>query len=274
VQGFRIERAALDRLIERLAELPAGERSKVPGVKPERSDLILAGALVIQGVMEAGNFGDLEATEAGLREGVFFESLLGEPPLFADVRAASVRNLSAQYHFEPEHVDHVATLALQMWDALAAAGLHRGDPVERELLWAAAMLHDVGTAVDYDDHHKHSQYIVLNGGLPGFEPREVALIALMTRYHRKGAPSWGDLEPLAAPGDEERLARGAALLRLAEQLERSRDQIVREARMRSADGAVRLELVGAGDVSLARWAAERERELFEKVFRRRLEIEV
>ena len=134
------------------------------------------------------------------------------------------------------------------------------------------MLHDVGAAVDYDDHHKHSQYLILNGGLPGFEPRETALIALIARYHRKGDPAWGDLEPLAAPGDEERLARGAALLRLAEQLERSRDQIVRRTRLHAENGAVRLELVGDGDVRLAQWAAERERDLFERTFDRELEI--
>jgi hypothetical protein len=97
-----------------------------------------------------------------------------------------------------------------MFDALAAAGLHAGDPAERELLWAAAMLHDTGVAVDYDDHHKHSMYLILNGGLPGFSPREIALVALIARYHRKGDPELGDLAPYARKGDEELLERCAA----------------------------------------------------------------
>ena len=273
VQGFVLERGALDDLVDELADRPASERGKVPGIKPSRADLILAGAVVIQTVMELGGIEGLEVTEAGLREGVFFESLLGDPPLFPDVRQASVRNLSAQYHFEPAHVAHVAPLALEMFDALAAAGLHEGDPAERELLWAAAMLHDTGVAVDYDDHHKHSMYLILNGGLPGFSPREIALVALIARYHRKGDPELGDLEPYTRKGDEELLERCAALLRLAEQLERSRDQIVREARLHSDDGEMRLELVGDGDVALARWAAERERSLFERVFGRSLTVE-
>ena len=130
----------------------------------------------------------LEATDAGLREGVFFETLLGDPPLVDDVRRATVRNLAAQYDTDFAHAEHVARLALELWDALAAAGLHRGDPKERELLWATAMLHDIGTAVDYDDHHKHSRYLILNAGLPGFSPREVALIGQAARYHRKGNP--------------------------------------------------------------------------------------
>ena len=74
-----IERAVLDELVERLASLPAAERASVPGVKPARADLILAGAVVVQGVLQAGGFDGMETTEAGLREGVFFERLLADP---------------------------------------------------------------------------------------------------------------------------------------------------------------------------------------------------
>src|SRR5919199_1416572 len=125
----------------------------------------------------------------------------------------------------------VARLALGLYDELAAAGVHPGDSNERELLWAAALLHDIGMTVDYDDHHKHSRYLVLNAGLPGFRQREVALIGQAVRYHRKGMPSLGPFARLATDGDEERLDRMATLLRLAEDLERSRDQLVRDARV-------------------------------------------
>ena len=125
-------------------------------------------------------------------------------------RATRVLNLAAQYHADFAHAEHVARLALGMWDALGEAGLHPADPRERELLWAAAMLHDIGTAVDYDDHHKHSRYLILNAGLPGFTPRETALIGQMARYHRKGSPGSALAEPLARDGDEAALARCAA----------------------------------------------------------------
>jgi len=274
VQGQAIPRKALDELIERLAELPASERGEVAGIKAARADLILAGAVVVQSVMEAGGFEALEATEAGLREGVFYETLLeGEDlPLFEDVRRASVLNLACAYHADFAHTDHVAALALEVWDALAAGGVHDGDPIERELLWAAAMLHDIGTAVDYDDHHKHSRYLILNAGLPGFTPRETALIGQMTRYHRKGAPSLGEFEPLARKGDEKLLARGAATLRLAEQLERPRDQTVRHTHLDVRDGTVELRLEATEDVTIARWAAERERDVFQRAFGRELTI--
>jgi exopolyphosphatase/guanosine-5'-triphosphate,3'-diphosphate pyrophosphatase len=274
VQGFRLRRESLDRLVERLADLPASERGDVPGIKAGRGDVILAGALVVQAVMEAGGFDVLEATEAGLREGVFFSTLLAdrEPPLFADVRHASVENLAAQYHADRGHVDQVERLALEMWDALGKAGAHPADPGERELLSAAARLHDIGVSIDYDDHHKHSRYLVLSAGLPGFSPRETALIGQMCRYHRKGSPVLGGLAPLARKGDDALLARCSALLRVAEQLERSRDQAVDAIDLQVNDGTAQLRLHAHEDVAISCWGAQRQRDIFAGAFGLQLEV--
>lgn len=274
VQGSVIERAVLEELVGRLAALPVAERSDVPGIKPARADLILAGAVVVLGALDAGGFEALEVTEAGLREGVFFERYLADtdPPMFEDVRRASVMNLAARYHMDVAHTRHVATLALGMFDQLASMGLHDGDAIERELLWAACVLHDIGMSVDYDDHHKHSRYLILNGGLPGFSPTEVAIIAQAARYHRKGMPDPGPLSPLFGEGDRERLNRCAVLLRLAEDLERSRDQLVRDTLLSTRNGEIQLQLVASGESALPRWAASRESELFARAFHRDLAV--
>jgi len=273
IQGMVITSAALAELIERLADLSPAQRADVPGIKSARGDLILAGAVVVAAVLDVGGFETLEATEAGLREGVFFERHIGgELPLFDDVRQASVVNLAAQYQVDPAHTEHVARLALGLFDDLAAAGLHPGDPLERELLWSACVLHDIGMSVDYDDHHKHSRYLILNAGLPGYAPNEVALIAQAARYHRKGMPSAGWLAPTFAPGDEDRLCRLAALLRLAEDLERSRDQAVREARVDVRGGEVELRIAANGDPAVPCWAAQRETAVFERAFGARLKV--
>jgi exopolyphosphatase / guanosine-5'-triphosphate,3'-diphosphate pyrophosphatase len=274
VQGTVIERDVLADLVERLASLPASERASIPGVKPARADLILAGAVVVQAVLTAGGFAGMETTEAGLREGVFFERLLADrdPPLFEDLRQTSVLNLAAQYRSDGRHTRHVAALALGMFDELAELGLHDGDPRERELLWAASMLHDIGMSIDYDDHHKHSRYLILNGGLPGYSPVETAIIAQAARYHRKGMPVPGPLAPLFKDGDAERLDRCAVLLRLAEDLERSRDQLVRRTTMALNNGEVELHLVSDGEPAVPRWAAGRETELFARAFHRGLSV--
>jgi exopolyphosphatase / guanosine-5'-triphosphate,3'-diphosphate pyrophosphatase len=267
VQGFPLRKKVLDEMVDDFAGMTPAERGQVPGIKPERGDLILASALVIQCVMEAGGFDCMEVTEAGLREGVFLSRLLDHryPPLFNNVRRASVRNLAAEYNQLTPHTEHVAKLALAMWDELGS-----GDPVERELLWAAAMLHDIGTAVDYDDHHKHSRYLILNAGLPGFSPRETALIGQMARYHRKGQPGLRWFAPLGRKGDEELLARCCAALRVAEQLERARDQTVRHARVEVDDGRVELLLESTEDVTIGRWGAQRQGDLFRRAFGREL----
>jgi len=267
VQGVVLAPATLDALMGELAGRPPGERDRIAGIKRGRGEVILGAAVVLRAVLEATGAPGIEVTEAGLREGIFLAGELApaDPPLVPSVREASVRNLARQHGADLVHAEHIAALAGQLLAALPGVGLPA--PGEPELVEAAALLHDVGMAVDYDDHHKHSSYLILGAGLPGFSPREVALIALMARYHRKGTPQLGELAPLCEEGDEELLLRGAALLRIAEQLERNRDQVVRAARLRrGGDGGVVLELEAAGDASVARWAAERQGDLFARAF--------
>ncbi len=276
VQGFVITRETLSGLVDTLAALPSDDRGTVPGIKPGRGDIILAAAVVLETVVELGGFEGIEVTEAGLREGVFLARTLLDPdePLIDDVRVAAVRNLALQYESDMVHVEHVALLAMQMFDSLVAGGLIEPRPDERELLWSASMLHDVGMTISYDDHHKHSRYLIESAELPGFDPRERALIAQMTRYHRKGVPKLGAIEPLVGPQDEALLERCATILRLAEHLERGRDQSVSEARLHTNGDGVDLHLEAGGDLTLPRWSVERygDDEAFERVFGRRLLI--
>jgi exopolyphosphatase/guanosine-5'-triphosphate,3'-diphosphate pyrophosphatase len=268
VQGAVLERDALEELIEELAARSASQRASIDGIKPGRSGLILAGAVVIAAAMDAVGAARMEVTHSGLREGVFFSNYLAgtEPPRFGDVRVASVCNLAAQYQSDLAHCTHVAALAGQLLDSFYG-GLSPAEGLDvSQLLWAAGMLHDIGVAVDYDDHHKHSRYLILAAGLPGFNQRELALIAQTVRYHRKGTPELGELAPLCQPGDERLLTRLAALLRLAEHLDRGRDGAVTSARLRRQDDRLELELAVDGDAALARWGAERQSDLFRRAF--------
>src|SRR4051812_3367874 len=219
-QGYLLARGDLEDLIEQLAGMAPHKRGGVPGIKPDRGDVILGGAVVLATLMDLAGIDELEATDAGLREGIFFERFLepagedGTEPLFPDVRGASVMNLAHRYMEGLEHPRHVARLSLDILDGLAEAGLTEATPEDRELLWAAGMLHDIGTAIDYDDHHKHSRYLILNARLPGFTPRELHLISLIARYHRKGEPDVEELGKLARKDDERRLAILAGAIRL------------------------------------------------------------
>ena len=276
VQGFVMPAAVLGDLVTQLAALAPHERGTMPGIKPGRGDIILAAALVLEGVVQRGGFAGIEVTEAGLREGLFLARTLlpGPEPLFANVREAAVHSLAVQYESDIVHVEHVATLALQMFDSLVQGGVFEPGEGERELLWAASMLHDVGMTISYDDHHKHSRYLIESADLFGFDPRERALIAQISRYHRKGVPKLGEIEPLTHTGDGQLLDRCAVILRLSEHLERGRDQSVSEARLQTNGDGIDLHLQATGDLTLQRWSVERygDDDAFARVFGRRLLI--
>ena len=272
-QGYLLSRDALGELVDRLASMPPAKRGSVPGIKPDRGDVILGGAAVLDAVMDEAGFDGIEVTEAGLREGVLFERILDrDPPLLADVRRASVHNLASRYQDDLDHPRHVATLSEQLLDGLEHAGLYEPGDDDRELLWAACMLHDIGVAVDYDDHHKHSRYLILNAGLPGFTPREVELIALVARYHRKGTPDVGELGKFARKGDDRRLSVLAGTVRLAEQLERSRDGSVRRVDLRAENGRVVVSPEASARAAVAIWSARRNSDLLADAIDRQVDI--
>jgi exopolyphosphatase / guanosine-5'-triphosphate,3'-diphosphate pyrophosphatase len=261
IQGSVLERDALAELVAELAKRPASQRA-LPGIKSGRADIILGAAVVLETVLELGAFEGIEVTRAGLREGVFFSRRLlrGAAPLLGDVRVASIRNLALQFDADIGHADHVARLALQLHDSLVAEGVFAPAPDERELLWAAALLHDIGMSIGYDGHPDHAHYLILQAGLPGYGPREVDLIAQIVRHHRKGTP------------EDDRVARCALLLQLAEQLDRGQDQSVIEARLVKDRRTLRLRL--RGDDRLALWSLERRLSVgaFRRAFGRRLVV--
>ncbi|MBF6619327.1 MAG: Ppx/GppA family phosphatase [Patulibacter sp.] len=279
VQAVRVRRATLGSLIDELAALPVAERRAVDGIKPSRGDVILAAAITIDAVLEHTGVDAIEATEFGLRDGIFLERQLSDLErqdglaAYPDVRGAAVENLAARYDDDRPHRRHVTRLALEVYDQLGACGAHPADPRERSLLEAAATLHDIGTAVNHDDHHKHGRYLVVTNGLPGFSPPETALIGQAIRYHRKGSPTMKPFRALARDGDDERLLRLAAALRLAEGLDRGHDQAVRAVEVARDGDDVRLRLnTGPAGDPVARWAAQGQAALVERAFGVRLTV--
>lgn len=275
VHGYLLGREALGELITRMTSLRRAERRRIPGLKADRADIMLAGAVVLDALMQAADVDRVEVCAEGLRWGVFWEDYLApaDPPLVDDVRATSVRDLAEVYGYDRAHCEQVARLALDIFDGLARLGVHDGDPREREWLWAAALLHDVGTLVDYNDHHKHGHYLVLNAGLPGFRHRELVIIAQLVRGHRKRVQPPGPLSALLKGRDEERILRLAAFLRIAEQLEVGRARAITGVDCAIAGDLVTLWLRAHGDVDVAMWSARQEADVFRRATGRRLAIE-
>jgi exopolyphosphatase/guanosine-5'-triphosphate,3'-diphosphate pyrophosphatase len=271
VHGYVLTREALAALVEQLARRPRREREQLPGLKVDRVDVTLAGALIVEQLMDKGGFRQLVVSGQGVREGLFYAHFLdgADPPLLDDPRGFSVLNLAHLTFFEEAHCRKVAEISWALFDQLAP--LHGYGPWERELLGHAATLHDTGVSVGYYDHHKHSEYLVHNAALLGFSHREIAILGALVRNHRKGLADLAPLQAVLAPDDAPRIARLSALLRIAENLERSKSQVVRDVCVELGE-PVRLHVRLDGEAEVEIWEANRRAGLFKKAFDREIEI--
>lgn len=273
LHGFSLSRDSLDEIIGLLRRLPLKERRDLPGLQADRADIILPGALVARAVMHRLGVDDLIVSHNGLREGLFLEQFWSHLPypVIPDVRRFSALNLARLYNYQKDHAGHVRRLAGRVFEQLSP--LHGYDQAERELLDAAALLHDLGTLIDYEDHHKHSEWLVANRGLPGYTPREQAIIALLVRYHRRGKPRLEPYDSLLGKGDEERVIRLSAILRLAEYLERGRTAAIDDVTARWDDGALHLTLLADEYPHVELWQTQDKAvPLMETAFGRRVEL--
>ena len=249
LHGYRLRRDALEDLVADLAERPLQRRREVKGLNRDRADIIVAGGIVIAETLAELGVDEVSISGQGLREGLFYPFLFPRGDHLApDVREFSALNLMREYYDNPAHNLHVRSLALQLFDQLAS--LHGLGPWERSLLAVAAVVHDIGMAVDYYAHHKHGMYLVMGRAMPGFSHREQVLIALLVRYHRRGSPGNQGYGAVLEDGDLDRLARLAGMLRLAEYLERSKAQRVHGVRCRLGDGYLQVEALADGDAEI------------------------
>ena len=257
LHGFVLKRQSVEESVRLFRKLPIDERRNIPGLTPDRADIILPGAMTLLEVMKRMDVEEIAISQNGIREGVFLEYFWEhlDPPILPDVRRFSVLNLARFYNYEKEHSNHVRFLAERIFWQLTS--LHEYGSKVFDLLDAAALMHDVGRIIDYRGHHKHSQTLVENNGLPGYSPRELALIGLLTRYHRKGNPSIDGYEMLLDEDDLKLLTRLSAILRMAETLERGRDANVNDVIVTWDDDELRLTLITDAYPSVELWQAER-----------------
>ncbi|MFL7813081.1 MAG: HD domain-containing protein [Anaerolineales bacterium] len=255
--GFTLDKASVKKSISYFREHPLQKRQQLPGLSSDRADIILPGAMVLLAVMNRLDVDRMQLSVNGLREGVFFELFWDhlDPPVIPSVRKFSALNLARNYEYEKEHANHVRFLAGRLFDQLTP--LHNCGPKDRELLSAAALLHDLGRIIGYSSHHKHTQTLLEYNGLPGYTPRETALIALLCRYHRKGLPDIADYKLLLDKNDQKLLLQLSAILRLAECLERGRNANITDTITTWDEDQLRVTLIANQYPAVELWQAGR-----------------
>ena len=279
LRNRRFTAKQIRRVRKDLVALDLEKRLRVPGLEPRRADLAVAGAILLDELLRRLGADEITLCDLSLREGLVLDYIarhrkeIAQADRYPDVRRRSVFELAERCNYWPEHSQHVARLAIGIFDQTRA--IHGLTDREREWLEYAAILHDIGVHISYEGHHKHSYYLVKNGDLRGFEPDEIEAIALVARYHRQATPKrkhdgFADLRRRT----RRNVRTLSAILRLAESLDRSHAQSVTGLELHDRGDDDLLQLRTSGDAELELWAAARHAAPFERLTGKPLRIEV
>ena len=268
----------LKKVITKLCSVSLTARKRVPGINPDRADIIIGGAVILDTLMEEFGIVEIKPSERGLLHGMLMDDLSRRKG-FSQFHEITVRDWSAlqlgrSCNIREKHANRVASLSLQLFDSAKRIGLHNLGEKERDLLKYAAFLHDVGDFISYTDHNLHSHYIIKNSELLGFDQQEINSIAAIARYHTKKMPRRKDLEEKEF--DEEtqnKINILSGILRIAENLDRSHSGPITKARFaNSGKKDVTLKVWAEKDCELERWGVESNKAAFEKTFKKRLSL--
>jgi exopolyphosphatase / guanosine-5'-triphosphate,3'-diphosphate pyrophosphatase len=279
LRNRRVSTKQIKNLRKALVSQSLEQRLRVRGLDPRRADLAAAGAVLLDAILRRLGAEEITLSDLSLREGLILDYIaqhgkqIAQAGRYPDVRRRSAVELAERCNYWPEHAMQVARLACAIFDQ--TRGIHGFTDREREWLEYAALLHDIGVHISYERHHKHSAYLIKNGDLRGFEPDEIDTMALVARYHRRAEPSKRHEEYARLDQRRRRTVRAlAAILRLAESLDRSHSQLISAVEFHDRDEDALLQVRTSGDAELELWAAARHRAPFERVIGRPLHVEV
>ncbi len=258
------------------------KRIKIPGLESKRADIIVAGVLVLDEVLNRLKAPTLMVSDFALRDGIVFDTLESwyryensNLPALDNIREKAIKSVSNLYPQGKKHALHVCKLTLQLFDDLK--DLHGLGAQEKEYLETACHLHQVGLCISHHSYHKHSYYIIRNSeAMVGFSNAEIEIIALIARYHRKGGPKQKHEEFKTLRLEDQILVKKlAALLRIGDGLDRSETMILDSVHAYRQGGKIICELKHDADKDphLELWSVEEKKDLFEETFNVKIEFQ-
>ena len=270
VNGHVLKLESLQRLTRRLQGMTRRELERLPAIDAFRAEIIVAGAVALEHVLAKLKLDGITLSDFGVREGLVTDYVtrhageITSVAMVPDLRLRSVLQCLGRFGLDARHPKHVAQLSLALFDGLA--NVHELGAAERELLHFAALLHDIGSVIGYDGHAEHSYYIIMNASLRGLPADDLRVIANVARYHGKGRPRKRDQDFNDLPKPTRRTVRWlAALLRIAEGLDRSHYQLVKSVRVRRSSGRISILVHARREAQLEIWAARRRVDLLSKL---------
>ncbi|MFI4871677.1 MAG: hypothetical protein ACIARQ_07685 [Phycisphaerales bacterium JB061] len=272
-RGHEVTLEEVRSLIERLASLKVSERSSVAGLSSDRSDIIIAGLVIVETLLEVLGADSVKVHDRGIRDGIILEMIDELAGASSAVAAGALPTLATAVEFAdrcgvniPGAV-HTSKLATSIYDQLAKQKVIRLHRRVREVLEAAAILRDVGSVMNYNRHHRHSYHLILHSGLAGFTQEEIELIAVIARYHRKTKPSKSHEEfKRLTPENQETVSRLAGILRIADGLDRTHSRDVESVKVEVEEGTIRILAMAKSNPTACIEGAQRKADLFSDVF--------
>jgi exopolyphosphatase / guanosine-5'-triphosphate,3'-diphosphate pyrophosphatase len=275
VRGYMVTRAEVSHLLDKVRKIPPQKRKHLPGMTPDRCDIMVTGLVIVDRLMARFKVNILQIHNRGLRDGLILsmiDELQGNIDNNPVNREKSVEQFALACSGEPEHGRHVAKLAGEIFTQLQP--LFQLTESDQPLLETAARLQDVGYLINYDQHHKHSYHLIMNSNLSGFRPEDLQLIANVARYHRGSKPKQKHEHFQSLNKSiQQRVKQLAAILRIAGGLDRSRSQVVTGVRVTGDKKKVQLLVQASDNPEVDVWGALRRIEMFEEVFDCKVTIE-
>lgn len=273
-----VRAAEIESALTRVAEAKStAARGRIPGLDPKRADIILAGLVLLEQLVHELGIEELTYSDYALREGVLLDRMRNPHEglhHLSDLRRESVLHVAAMFMDDLAHVRHTATLAADLWEQ--TLDIHKLDPQTLELLEAAALLHNVGLFVSHSAHHRHSYYLIRNcERLTGFTDREIELIALVARYHRKSSPKAKHPEfAKLTPTDQRTVRVLAGLLRIGIALDRTSASLIEKVAVHDDKQGltVAVSVLPGADASLELYTAEQRKDLLAVALKRPITI--
>jgi exopolyphosphatase/guanosine-5'-triphosphate,3'-diphosphate pyrophosphatase len=261
--------AQIRALFGNLVDRDLAGRRKVAGIGPRRAEIIVAGTLTLLRILERFHARIVYYSAAGVRDGIVADLAargVGEELIrLTREQKREVERAALRFGVEVKHARQVAGFAQTLFRRLLA--LHQLPLAYGRLLEAAAYLCDSGHFISDTGHHKHAYYIVANLDLPGFTVREREFVANLCRYHRKALPALSHPSYQALPAEDRRaLNLLIPILRLADNLDRSRERDVELVGCDVEPPHVKVRLQTSRAPDLAEWAAAHVSDVFRQVY--------
>lgn len=259
-----------------LRSLSLKERKKVPGINPDRADIIICGAAILELLLRELAIDEIAVSNRGLQDGLIVDYLskMDYFPTISDlsVRQRSILQVGRSYGINEFHARNVTRIVVELFDTARFLNLHNYSDQERELLEHASFLHDIGSFISYDNHHIHSAYIIENTDFPGFHLQEILMMAKIAQFHRKKPLTRKHQElGIFANDMREKVIILTSFLRLAESLDRSHMGLVINVRFSEVRGErIILSISSPEDCHLEIKGVENETKNFEKIFGKKL----